>query len=79
MADAQDAVMANVTTAPPRGVTDVELHDWRASGLRLPSTARLSHLDCLEGQLLLQQIGRISAADGQRVKDVWSQQVKPQF
>lgn len=46
--DGQDVVVAAVTSTGPRTPTDVSLVDWRASGLRVPSTVRLSRLDCLE-------------------------------
>jgi mRNA interferase MazF len=43
--DAADAVVAVVTSAAPRSVTDVSLADWKSSGLRVASTVRLSRLD----------------------------------
>jgi mRNA interferase MazF len=46
--DGQDAVVAVVTSAAPRTVTDIFLTHWAESGLRVPSTVRLSRLDCLE-------------------------------
>lgn len=46
--DGQDAVVAAVTSAQPRTVTDVTLDNWHQSGLRVASTIRLSRLDCLE-------------------------------
>ena len=77
--DALDAVVAVVTSAPPRTVTDVVLTDWNAAGLRVPSTVRLARLDCLEQSLLLRRLGNVSAADAQQLKTIWSQHVKPQF
>jgi mRNA interferase MazF len=77
--DAADAVVAVVTSAPPRSATDVALNDWKASGLRTASTVRLSRLDCLEQSLLIHQLGKASSADAQRLKSVWVQHVKPQF
>jgi len=35
----------------PRTQTDILLKDWANSGLRVPSTVRLSRLDCLEKKL----------------------------
>src|SRR4051812_48780350 len=49
--DGNDAVVAAVTSAAPRSMTDVGLADWKASGLRVASTVRLSRLDCLEQSL----------------------------
>ena len=77
--DGQDAVVAAVTSAGPRTPTDVALIDWRASGLRVPSTVRLSRLDCLEQFLLLFRLGHVSTADAQSLKDVWVMHIKPQF
>lgn len=77
--DASDVVVAAVTTASPRSVRDGPLSDWQASGLRAPSTVRLSRLDCLEQALLVHRLGGISPQDAQQVKSTWTQHVKPQF
>ena len=76
--DAQDVVVAAVTSAATRSPTDVPLSDWKASGLRTGSTVRLSRLDCLEQSLLLRRLGAISVGDAQRIKDAWTQFVGPQ-
>jgi mRNA interferase MazF len=39
--DAADVVVAMVTTAAPRSVSDVPLDDWQASGLRSGLKQRL--------------------------------------
>jgi mRNA interferase MazF len=77
--DGADAIVAAVTAATPRSPTDLTLVDWRASGLRVPSTVRLSRLDCLEQSLLLSRLGDISIGDAQRIHSVWTQHIKPQF
>jgi mRNA interferase MazF len=77
--DSLDAVVAAVTSAAPRSPTDMALADWRAAGLRVASTVRLSRLDCLEQSLLLHQLGIISPADAQNLKNIWSSQVQSQF
>ena len=74
-----DAVVAAITSAMPRSAFDVELADWQTSGLRLASTVRLSRLDCLEQTLLIGRIGIISTADGNRIKQVWTSSIRPQF
>jgi mRNA interferase MazF len=74
-----DLVAAAVTSAAPRSLRDVALADWQASGLRLPSTVRLSRLDCLESSLLIGRIGAISTGDAERVKQAWARNVGPQF
>ena len=75
--DAADVVAAAITSASPRSATDVLLNDWKVSGLRLPSTVRLSRLDCLEQSLLFSRIGKVSSGDGQMVKQVWASHVRP--
>lgn len=77
--DGADLVAAAVTSAAPRSATDVALADWRASGLRLASTVRLSRLDCLEQSLLKSRIGMISSRDAQTIRQVWVSQIRPQF
>src|SRR5712671_2570935 len=77
--DGLDAVVAAVTSAAPRSPTDVALVEWRAAGLRVASTVRLSRLDCLEQSLLLFHLGVVSAVDALTLKNVWSAQVQPRF
>jgi mRNA interferase MazF len=77
--DGLDAVVAVVTSAAPRSLTDVPLDDWQASGLRVASTVRLSRLDCLEQSLLFRRLGSLSAGDAQIIKTTWDVYVKPQF
>jgi mRNA interferase MazF len=77
--DGADVVAAAVTTAEARSAYDVELADWRASGLRRPSTVRLSRLDCLEQSLFIGRIGTISKADGDKVKQTWLTTINLQF
>ena len=77
--DAADVVVAAVTSAPPRSSTDVILADWQSTGLRVPSTLRLSRLDCLEQLLLRRKLGSLSADDARRVKEVWASRVQLRF
>lgn len=77
--DGTDAIVAAVTSALPRSTTDLVIEDWQQSGLRVKSTVRLSRLDCLEKSLLIAKIGKITANDGDTVKQVWEQSVKPRF
>lgn len=77
--DAQDLVVAAVTSASPRSPTDVLLVDWQTSGLRGPSTVRLSRLDCLEQSLMLIKLGHLSAGDAQRIQQVWTNEIRLQF
>ena len=77
--DGRDAVVAAVTSAAPRTATDVSLTDWRAEGLRVASTVRLSRLDCLEQSLLFRRLGAVILSDAQLLKTTWDVHVKPQF
>ena len=77
--DAQDAIVAAITSASSRSQTDVALSDWQQSGLRFASVVRLARLNCLEKSLLIARIGHISQADTQQLLDVWTSDVKPQF
>lgn len=77
--DAQDIVVAAVTSASPRSTADVPLVDWQSSGLRVPSTVRLSRLDCLEQRLLLGKLGRLSSGDAQRIQQIWATEIRLQF
>jgi mRNA interferase MazF len=77
--DAQDVIVAAVTTAQPRSVMDVPLGAWQSAGLRKQSTVRLSRLDCFEQTLLFRKLGSLSASDKQQVRDAWDAHVKPRF
>lgn len=77
--DISDVVVAAVTSAAARSVADVALQDWSAAGLRVPSTVRLSRLDCLEGILLRRRLGVVSQADAQRLKQRWADQIRLRF
>ena len=77
--DGADVVVAAVTSAKARSPRGVTIDRWKQSGLRLASTVRLSRLDCFERSLLLGRIGSISEADADRIHQVWSSFVKPEF
>ena len=77
--DGADVVCAAVTSAQPRSPNDVGLADWQAAGLRLPSTVRLSRLDCLENRRMIARIGAITSADGELVKRIWHARIHPHF
>src|SRR5438874_11056377 len=75
--DGLDLVVAAVTSVAPPSATDVALVEWRAAGLRVPSTVRLSRLDCLEQSLLRFRLGRLSRADARLLRQVWRKDVRP--
>jgi mRNA interferase MazF len=77
--DGADCVVAAVTSAAPRSLSDVSLVNWQAAGLRVASTARLSRLDSLEQTLLARRLGKLAVADAAQVKNIWKQHVHLQF
>ena len=77
--DAGDVVVAAVTSAPPRSITDVVLQNWSAAGLRVASTVRLSRLDCLEQSLLRRRLGVIAQSDAEQLKRIWVNEIRLRF
>jgi mRNA interferase MazF len=77
--DGNDVVLAAVTSAKPRTQTDVVLKNWANSGLRVESTVRLSRLDCIEKSLMISKLGKLSVEDANKLKEIWTNYVKPQF
>jgi mRNA interferase MazF len=77
--DGNDAIVAAVTSSQSRTKTDVTLVDWANSGLRVASTVRLSRLDCLEQSLLIAKIGILAKSDADKIKQIWSSEIKLQF
>ncbi len=65
--DAQDVLLARVTTHPPRDAHDVALQDWSDCGLPKPSTVRLAKLAFVDARLVHHRIGRLSARDANSV------------
>lgn len=78
-ADAADVVVAAVTSAQPRSTTDVALHYGSSAGLRVPSTVRLSRLDCLEQELLRRCLGVVAQDDAKQLKHVWATEIRLRF
>jgi mRNA interferase MazF len=77
--DGRDVVVAAVTSAPPRSATDLSLQDWSKEGLRVPSTVRLSRLDCLEQIALMRRLGTLSQTDSATVQVVWAKEIRLNF
>jgi mRNA interferase MazF len=77
--DGNDIVLAAITSAKPRTQTDVVLKNWANSGLRVESTVRLSRLDCIEKSLMISKLGKLSVEDANKLKEIWTNYVKPQF
>jgi mRNA interferase MazF len=71
----EDLVIAAITSHPPRASWDCEIHDWRAAGLRLPSTVRML-LATVAGSRVQLTLGRLSDRDRgevqQRIREVFA-------
>ena len=63
-----DVLAARITTQETRDRFDVEIADWHAAGLRLPSIVRLHKLATLEKTIVGRKLGRLSASDWARVQ-----------
>jgi mRNA interferase MazF len=61
--DANDLLLARITTQQPRNEFDVPLTDWAAIGLPKASTARLLKLVAIDGRLVHHSIGLLSVRD----------------
>lgn len=77
--DADDIVVAAVTSASPRTASDVALQKWAVAGLRVASTVRLSRLDCLEQFLLRRRLGVLAPTDADQIKRVWANEIRLRF
>lgn len=77
--DGSDAIVAAVTTAGPRGETDIALADWHASGLARPSFIRLMRLDAFANSRLIRRIGMISRQDANSVNAAWATHMRLQL
>ena len=52
---------------------------WLAAGLRVPSTVRLSRLDCLEQFLLHRRLGSLTTTDAAALKSAWQKEIQLRF
>ena len=58
-----DIVVARITSQSVSGADDIQLTDWQAAGLRLPSTVRLHKIATLEKSMIGQLMGSLSTTD----------------
>ena len=70
-ADANDVLLARLTTHPPRDTSDVALVHWVEAGLPKPSTVRLAKLATIDRRLVHHRIGRLPLDDGRAVAQAW--------
>ncbi len=63
-----DLLVVPVTTHPARVATDVVLSDWRATGLKRPSTVRIEKLATIAKIAVARKLGVLQPADRAKVK-----------
>jgi mRNA interferase MazF len=65
--DDHDALLARLTTHPPRDDRDTALQFWMEAGLPKPSNVRLTKLATVDRRLLHHRIGRLHPEDARAV------------
>ncbi len=65
----EDVIVARISSRSAQGVFDVELSDWRLSGLLFPSTVRINKLATLQKRLIERRLGKLTEKDRVRVHD----------
>jgi mRNA interferase MazF len=59
-----------------KGFLDIDVKDWRETGLDRPSTIRLSRLVTVEKAILHVRIGQLSDDDASRVRFLWNEKFR---
>ena len=80
--DENDALLARITTRPPRDFGDILLENWSDVGLPKPSTVRLTKLVTVDKRLILRRVGRLGAEDRSAVLQglsVWLKALGSEF
>jgi hypothetical protein len=68
-----DLLVVPITSHPPRIFEDVTLPNWRAAGLRLPSTARMSKLATVAKSSIIRKLGSLTSRDAQLAREILHQ------
>ena len=71
LSEADDILLARLTTHSPRGLSDVALKHWAAVGLPRASTVRLTKLLVIDHRLIHHQIGSIVGEDAELIAQAW--------
>jgi mRNA interferase MazF len=58
-----DLLVVPVTSHPVRSRADVALSDWKAAGLRLPSTIRVEKFATIEKSCVARRLGRLTETE----------------
>lgn len=64
-----DLLVVPVTSHPARVATDVALSDWKATGLKLPSTIRVEKLATIEKTCVARKLGVLLPAERAKVRE----------
>ncbi len=69
----EDIVVARITSQSQQTKFDVQLSEWSAAGLLLPSTVRVHKLATLQKSLVERRLGRLTPLDWLKVESTISQ------
>jgi len=72
----QDVIICRVTSVLHDGPLDVQLADWSSAGLLKPSVARIDRIVTAEKTIFLRQLGAVSAADKESIRNTWNRNMK---
>ena len=64
-----DLLVVPITSHPPRSFEEVPLPNWRAAGLRLPSSARMSKLATVAKSSVIRTLGALTDRDAQSARE----------
>ena len=68
-----DIVVARITSQEIRDEFDIEIHEWEAAGLALPSLVRVHKLATLDKRLVRHRLGALSFGDWIQVHSTFNQ------
>src|SRR5438552_12209651 len=68
-----DVIICRITSALRSGALDVPLNEWRKAGLLKPSVARIGQLVTAEKTVLLRQLGALTSADIEAIREKWNE------
>ena len=65
-----DLLVVPITSHPSRGSEDVIVVDWRAAGLRLPSTVRMSKLPTVAKSTVIRKLEKLTENEARQAQKV---------
>jgi len=71
-----DILFARITSKEREGEFDIALEDWKSIGLAYPSIVRLSKMVSLHTNLVLRQIGVLSAPDAESILNALGKMIR---